>query len=115
MNEEPTTPEADVEPPAPAEPEPKKPREPHGIGVWATVVAALLVAAAFLVFVAQNTDRVHVQWTAWDVHVSLAAVVFGAMLLGSALTLLSAAIWRVGRRRRLREREELHRLRAGRG
>ena len=59
----------------------------RGTGIWFSVVVALLVAAAFLVFVAQNTDGVNVQWTVWDVDVSLAAVVFGAMLLGSALTL----------------------------
>ena len=102
--------------PQPEQPkEPKKPRESRGVAVWTTVIAALAVAAAFLVFVAQNTDQVHVQWTVWVAHVSLAAVVFGAMLLGSALTLLVGAIWRVRRRRHLRMRRELEQLRSGRG
>lgn len=127
-DEERTEPAVDVEPaaapaeppqaePTPAEPaaRPRKPREPRELGIWTTVLSAVLVATAFLVFVAQNTDRVHVQWTVWSVDVPLAAVVFGAMLLGSVLTLLVAAIWRIGRRRRRREREELHRLRSERG
>ncbi len=99
----------------PGRSEPKPPREGRGVGVWASVIGFLAAAAAFLVFVVQNTETVHVDWTVWSVGVSLAAVVFGAMLLGSALTLALGAIWRIRRRRRHREREELHRLRAGGG
>jgi len=120
MEREESTP-AQEEPRAEPRPEPtpepkRKERERgyRGTGIWFSVVVALLVAAAFLVFVAQNTDSVRVQWTVWDVGVSLAAVVFGAMLLGSALTLAIGAIWRIRHRRRLREREELQRLRTGR-
>ena len=116
------SPEAQVEAQPDAQPEPARERRREqrehgyrGTGVWFSVVVALLVAAAFLVFVAQNTDGVNVQWTVWDVNVSLAAVVFGAMLLGSALTLALGAIWRIRHRRRLRERDELKRLRAGSG
>ncbi|HET7044987.1 MAG TPA: hypothetical protein VFI37_09075 [Gaiellaceae bacterium] len=100
------------------EPEPApatagKPPRDRGIGVWTSVAIALLAAAAFLVFVAQNTEDSNVEWTVWSVGVPLAAIVFGAMLLGSVLTLAVGAIWRLRRRRRLRERQELHRLRTG--
>jgi len=107
---EPVLAEQPPAPPPPAEPE----RRERAIGVSASVVVTLLAAAAFLVFVAQNTEQVDVEWTVWSVGVSLAAVVFGAMLLGSALTVALAALWRLRRHRRRREREELHRLR-GRG
>lgn len=96
------------EPPAPA-----AARRERGIGVWTSVVVAVLAAAAFLVFVAQNTDDADVEWTVWAVGVPVAALVFGAMLLGSVLTLALGAIWRLRRHRRRREREELHRLRGG--
>jgi uncharacterized integral membrane protein len=91
-----------------------KPPRDRGLGVWTSVANAVLTAAAFLVFVAQNTEDSNVEWTVWSVGVPLAAIVFGAMLLGSVLTLAIGAIWRLRRRRRLREREELHRLRSSR-
>ena len=99
-----------VEQPRP--PDERRRRE-RATGVWTSVAVALLAATAFLVFVAQNTDQVDVEWTVWSVRVSLAAVVFGAMLLGALLALAIGAIWRLRRHRRRREREELHRLRGG--
>jgi uncharacterized integral membrane protein len=101
------------ESPPEQEPTPKPPRD-RGLGVWTSVAIAVLTAAAFLVFVAQNTEDSNVEWTVWSVGVPLAAIVFGAMLLGSVLTLAIGAIWRLRRRRRLRERVELHRLRSSR-
>jgi len=96
---------------APPEPTRRK-REYRSTGVWASVVVFALAAAAFLVFIAQNTEQVAVHWTAWHVEVSLAAVVFGAMLLGSLLTITVGAVWRFRRRRELRRREELRTLRS---
>jgi uncharacterized integral membrane protein len=101
------------EPAPPAQP-PAAQRQYRSTGVWASVVVFALAAAAFLVFIAQNTEQVSVHWTVWHVEVSLAAVVFGAMLLGSLLTIAVGAIWRYRRRRELRRREELRSLRARR-
>lgn len=89
--------------------------EYRGVRIWATVLIGLAAAIALLVFVAQNTDQVTVEWTVWKVDVSLAAVVFGAMILGAVIALVAGFVWRFQRRRRLRERQELKRLRHERG
>ena len=99
-------------PAAPAE-QAREERRERAIGVWTSVVVLVLAATAFLVFVAQNTDEVDVEWTVWSVGVSLAAVVFGSMLLGAVGALAAMTAWRLRRHRRLREREELRRLRGG--
>jgi len=100
---------------APAAPDARgrEERRERALGVWTSVVVLVLAATAFLVFVAQNTDEVAVEWTVWSVGVSLAAVVFGSMLLGAVGALAAVTAWRLRRHRRLREREELRRLRGG--
>ncbi len=101
-----------MEEPPPTRPDPKpvdlpEPESESSAGLWTSIVVFVLLATAFLVFVAQNTDHVDVEWTVWSVGVSLAAVVFGAMLLGSVLTLAGVALWRLRRHRRRRERRRL--------
>lgn len=106
---------ADAAAPAEAPPEPAPP--PHervyrGTGVYAAVVAGILLATAIIVFVAQNTAGVDITWIVWDATVALAALVLAAMLLGVVLAVVVGSVWRRRQRRMRTEREELERLRA---
>lgn len=72
--------------------------------VWGFVLA-LPLAAALIVFVAQNTGQVTVRWTVWKVSTSLAAVVLVTIFVAVVLAELIGIVWR-GRRRRIAARQE---------
>jgi uncharacterized integral membrane protein len=84
----------------------------RGTGIYPSVVAGIVVGLALLLFLAQNTDDVSLQWAFWDTTASLSVVVLGAFMLGVAFAVLVGTVWRWRRRRRLREADELERLRA---
>lgn len=66
---------------------------------------AIPLAAALIVFVAQNTGDVVVRWTVWKVHAPLAAVVLVAILAAVVLAEIAGVIWRHRRRTLLSRRE----------
>jgi uncharacterized integral membrane protein len=71
----------------------------RGVGVGWGFVLALPLAAALIVFVAQNTGDVDVRWTVWKVHTPLAVVVLVAILAAVVLAEVVGVIWRHRRRR----------------
>jgi uncharacterized integral membrane protein len=76
------------------------------------VVVGIVVAAAVIAFVAQNTDKVALQWLWIDFHTTPAALVLVSLLVGVVAAVVIGALVRRSRRIRLNEREELERLRA---
>jgi uncharacterized integral membrane protein len=90
-----------------ARPEPEARREPKNplrgsrtSGLWAGVVASALVLILLIIFIAQNTERVDVQFLGWEGQTPLAV----ALLIASVGGLLLAAvagtlrIWQLRRR-----------------
>lgn len=81
-----------------------------GTGLSWAFVAFVVLAAAVILFVVQNTDRVRVEWAFWDFEASLAGVVLVAILAAVLLTSLVGLAWRRSRRRTLTEREQVRHL-----
>jgi uncharacterized integral membrane protein len=74
--------------------------------VWWFVIA-LPLAAALIVFVAQNTEEATVRWTVWKVRAPLVAVVLVTIFAAVVLTEILGLVWRHQRRRLLAQRESL--------
>lgn len=86
-------------------------REFVGTGVFWSFVVALLIGAALIVFVAQNTNDVKVKWTVWHVTAPLVVVVLVAMLAAVVLQALAGLVWRRRRRGMMQARHDAQRLR----
>lgn len=97
---------------AQAEKRPREERVYRGTGIYGSAVFGFLLAVATIIFIAQNTESVTIEWLVWDLSISLAAVVLAAMLLSVLLGIPIGLVWRRRRRRMLKEREELERLRS---
>jgi uncharacterized integral membrane protein len=91
---------------------PKKEKEYAGTGIIAGLVVALILAVATVIFIAQNGERVAVEWLWGDARVSLAVVVLAALLVGVIGDEAVGIAIRHARRRRLAEKQELESLRA---
>lgn len=94
---------------------PRAEREYRGTGISVGAVVAAIVAIAAIIFIAQNTGSVQMEWTVFDFSWPLAAVIFAALAAGAVLAGAAGFVWRHRRRRRLRQRDELQRLRAETG
>lgn len=90
--------------------EPQK--EYAGTGIIGWLVVGLVLAIATVIFVAQNVDRVDVQWLWFDFRVSLAVVALGGVLLGVLAAVVLGLVWRRHRRAALRRDQELATLRS---
>jgi hypothetical protein len=75
------------------------------------VVAGLVLAAAIIAFVAQNTQRIALEWLWFDFDTTPGTLLLIACFLGVAASVIIGTIVRRNRRIRLNEREELARLR----
>jgi uncharacterized integral membrane protein len=75
------------------------------------VVTGIVLAAAVLAFVAQNTKRIALEWLWFDFHTTPGVLVLVALFLGVVAAVIVGAIVRRNRRIRLNEREELAQLR----
>lgn len=84
----------------------------QGLGVWWTFAAGVVAAAALLVAIVQNSQRVRLHYLAWHLNVSLIVVVLTTALVAVALDEIGGLIWRRRRRSMLRRRSELVELRA---
>jgi uncharacterized integral membrane protein len=79
----------------------------RGVGfVWWFVVA-LPLAAALIVFVAQNTEETTVRWTVWKVRAPLIAVVLVTIFVAIVVAEIFGLVWRHRRRRTLAQRHSL--------
>lgn len=87
-------------------------REYRGTGIYAAVVVGLLLALAVVILAVQNVDAVTLEWLAWDIDVSLTALILASLLIGAASAVIGGLFWRRRRRRVLTEREELRGLRS---
>ena len=85
---------------------------PHGVGLWWTFAAALVVFAALIVAIVQNGRHVKLHYLAWHVDVSLIVVVLTTALIAVFLDEAGGLVWRRRRRARLGRRSELVQLRA---
>ncbi len=88
--------------------------EYRGTGFKVSLVLIFLTAALLLILAVQNTAPVILEFLAWEVELPLFALIIGAGLLGVVLDELIGLVWRRQRRKRMAERAELARLRAGR-
>lgn len=79
----------------------------RGTGLLWGFVLGVPLAAALIVFIAQNTQDVTVRWTVWKVHSSLAVVVLVAVIAAVLLAEIVGLVWRVRRRRLLTRQESL--------
>ena len=84
-----------------------------GTGVMPAVVIGLVLAAAVLAFVAQNTDQIELTWLLFDFDTTPGVVMLVSLFLGVLASVIVGVIVRRNRRIRLNEKEELARLRAG--
>ena len=83
-----------------------------GTGVYAGLIALILVIAGLVVLAAQNTQSVTIRWLGLSWTTPLIAVLLGVMLVTVILDEVIGAVWRHRRRRILAERQELTRRRA---
>lgn len=77
----------------------------RGSGFLWSFVLALPLAAALIVFIAQNTGDVTVHWTVWKITTPLAVVVLVTVFVAVAVAELVGLIWRHRRRRHIARRE----------
>jgi len=84
----------------------------RGLGVWWTFGAALVVVAAVIVAIVQNSRHVRLHYLAWHLNVSLIVVLLTTALIAVLLDEAGGLLWRRRRRARLGRRSELHELRS---
>lgn len=82
-----------------------------GTGIIGWLVVGLLLAIATVIFVAQNVERVQVEWLWFDFRVSLAVIALGGVLIGVLASVVLGLLWRRRRRKELQDAEELATLR----
>jgi uncharacterized integral membrane protein len=70
--------------------------------VWVTVVAAALILVLLIVFFAQNTDRVSVQFLGWTWRAPLAVVTLTGVVAGMILAVIAGTLRILQLRRRVR-------------
>jgi uncharacterized integral membrane protein len=72
-----------------------------GTGWFWSLIVGIVVAAAAIIFVLQNAERVSVEFLGWNGHVSLAGLVLLVALAAIVLDEIFGAFYRRRRRRRL--------------
>ena len=85
-----------------------------GTGVTPLMILLGLVSVLFVVFLAQNTDTIPIEFLWFEGEPPLFVVLLVTMTATALVTLGVAGVWRRRRRRHLIEREELDRLRKNR-
>jgi putative membrane protein len=91
------------EPPPPSAPRPgdddplRRSRASHA---WVSVVVFALLLVLLTVFIAQNTDRVSVQFFGWTWHAPLAVAALTGVVVGMVLAVVAGTtrIWQLRRR-----------------
>jgi uncharacterized integral membrane protein len=97
----------------------KERKPPHkvvvrGTGFFWSFVIGLALAAALIVFIAQNTEQVTVHWTVWKARTSLAVVVLVTIAAVVLLAELVGLVWRHRRRQLIARQESLRAELSGR-
>jgi uncharacterized integral membrane protein len=86
-------------------------RQFRGTGLSWALVLALVMAAAIVVGVIQNSHGVRLDYLVWHGSVPLIAVLLATVVLTVALTSLVGVIWRSRRRHQMTDSAELEELR----
>src|SRR5690242_17041602 len=81
-----------------------------GTGLWPPVIAGIVLAVAIVVFIAQNTHVIHMQFLWVHFRTSPAVLTLATAVATLVIAVALGAALRRGRRRVLTEREELTRL-----
>ena len=85
-----------------------------GTGLFWSLILGILLATGILIFIAQNTATVSVNWLWLHFSVPLVVLLLATALIAVVLDEIVGVLLRRRRRRRLTERGELDRLRARR-
>jgi uncharacterized integral membrane protein len=72
-------------------------------GVWVAVVALALLLVVLVVFIAQNTQDVHVSFLGWDGQAPLAVALLIAAIVGIAVTAVAGTLRILQLRHRVRK------------
>ena len=92
-----------TQPTEPAEPPRADPlRGSRTSGAWLAVVAASLLLLLLVVFIAQNTQDVHISFLWWDGEAPLSVALLIAAVIGIALTAVVGTLRILQLRRRVR-------------
>ena len=96
----------DPEPTSPEPASPPPPKDPlrgsRTSGAWIAVVALAVVLILLVVFIAQNTQDVHVSFLGWDGEAPLAVTLMVAAIGGIVLTAVAGSLRIFQLRRRVR-------------
>ena len=85
------------------EPEPKDPlRGSRTSGVWLAVAALAILLVLLVIFIAQNTQDVHVSYLGWDGEAPLAVTLMIAAIAGIVITAVAGSLRIIQLRRRVR-------------
>lgn len=93
--------ESETRPEPEARPEPKNPlRASRTSGLWVAVVASAVVLILMIIFIAQNTEPVDVQFLGWEGQTPLAVALLIASVGGLVLAAVAGTlrIWQLRRR-----------------
>lgn len=97
-----TDPDAPPEPTEPTEPTATKDplRGSRTSGAWIGVVVAAVLLVVLIVFIAQNTQDVHVSFLGWDGEAPLSVTLLIAAAIGFIVTAIvgTMRIWQLRRR-----------------
>jgi uncharacterized integral membrane protein len=102
-----------IEPPAKASFEPE--RHFVGTGLFWGLVVGIILAVLVIILAAQNTQSTTLSFLGFDWSTPLIVIILVSLLVGIVLDEIVGLIFRGRRRRILAEREELKRLKKGRG
>jgi uncharacterized integral membrane protein len=81
-----------------------------GTGLFWGLIVGVVLALAVIILAAQNTGNVTISFLGWEFSTPLIVLILGLLLIGIVLDELFGLIYRKGRRRTLRDRDELKRL-----
>jgi uncharacterized integral membrane protein len=109
---DPAAPSQQAEPGREARPrEPEKQRVFVGTGLFWGLILGLLLAAALVIFIFQNTQTVEVEWLGFTFTAPLIGLLLATALIAVIVDQIAGLLFRRRRRRLRTEREELQRLR----
>lgn len=115
-DEESAPPPAQHAEPSPGRPldEPEKQRVFVGTGLFWTLILGLLLAAALVILIFQNSQDVEVRWLGFDFTAPLIGLLLGTALVAVIIDQIAGLVLRRRRRRARTDREELKRREAKR-
>jgi uncharacterized integral membrane protein len=73
-------------------------------GIWFAVVALAVLLLLLIIFIAQNTEAVHVAFLGWDGTAPLSVALLAAVLAGLLLAVVAGSLRILQLRRRVRRR-----------